>query len=161
MQCLVFFSGSAVIFLHRSRSQSCEYEIQMKDTISMRVLFCKINCPLMCFCKPSAAHLYATQPLKLENSPHITHSTDSTVSDILDKATSGIKGETVNGKHEAVSVLRSCIRKLPAHCHADKKIVQWADDLGNELAEIKEFESSETGDIANGEESSCCFCVIL
>ncbi|XP_061976342.1 uncharacterized protein LOC133697647 [Populus nigra] len=36
----------------------------------MRLLFCKIHCPFICFCKPSP-RIYGPAPLKLENSPHV------------------------------------------------------------------------------------------
>ncbi|KAI3450916.1 hypothetical protein Pfo_007581 [Paulownia fortunei] len=137
----------------------------MKEGTFMRVLFCKIHCPFICFCKPSAAHLYTSGPLKLENTPHVVPSTTFAVSNASDKSSSGVKEEGVNGNQEAENVLKSCIRKLPYGPDATKvvgkKRVQWMDNLGKELAEIKEFESSETGDTDNEEESSRCLCIIL
>ncbi|KAH6811293.1 Lysyl-tRNA synthetase, partial [Perilla frutescens var. frutescens] len=97
----------------------------------------QIHCPLMCFCKPSAAHIYTSGPLKLESAPHIVPSTAYAIS--------GVKEECVNEKHGAHTVLKSCIRKLPPRPDSTrevgKKRVQWMDNLGKELAEIKEFES--------------------
>ncbi|KAK4441055.1 hypothetical protein Salat_0440400 [Sesamum alatum] len=131
----------------------------------MRVLFCKIQCPFMCFCKPSATHLYAPGPLKLENHPHVFPSTvsDDVSDESSSSSSSGLKEEDVDGKHEAEVVLKSCLRRLPSRPERDvgKKRVRWRDSLGKELVEIKEFESSETGDTDNEEESSRCLCVIL
>ncbi|KAI3461903.1 hypothetical protein Pfo_018566 [Paulownia fortunei] len=135
----------------------------------------KIQCRFMCFCKPSAAHLYTSGPLKLENTPHLVPSTAYAVSDVSDKSSSGVEEEGVKEEgveeegvcenHEAESVLKSCIRKLPSRTDSTKEIpkkrVQWKDNIGKELVEIKEFESSETGDTDNEEESSRCLCVIL
>ncbi|KAL1540928.1 hypothetical protein AAHA92_25210 [Salvia divinorum] len=125
----------------------------MKETSFMRVLFCKIHCPLMCFCKPPAAHLYTSKPLKLESAPHVARST------VYAK-----EEECVEAKHEA-AVIKSCIRKFclrpDSTRETGKKRVQWMDHLGKELAEIREFESSESGDTDNEEESSRCLCVIL
>ncbi|CAI9770488.1 unnamed protein product [Fraxinus pennsylvanica] len=134
----------------------------------MRILFCKINCPFICFCKPSAAHLYTSGKLKLENAPRVP-STDFTVSDTTDDNVTGgttkVKNVRLNGKLDAEYVPKSCIKK-PSSGHdasneIEKKKVQWKDNLGKELAEIKEFESSETWDTENEEENSHCLCVIL
>ncbi|PIN18633.1 hypothetical protein CDL12_08693 [Handroanthus impetiginosus] len=137
----------------------------MKEGSLMRVLFCKIKCPFICFCKPSAAHIYTSRPLplKLENAPqsHVVPSAAvCNASD--DKPSYGIKEESVNGNQQ----LKSSIRKLPNGTDATKEVgkkktVQWTDNLGKQLAEIKEFESSETGDADNEEESSRCLCVNL
>lgn len=108
----------------------------------MRLLLCKIQCPFICFCKPSAAHLYTSAPLKLESSPHV-------VSSGL-----GFDKEAANAKTKAP---KSCIRKP----HDGNKRVQWMDHIGKQLAEIKEFESSETGDTDYEEDSSRCVCIIL
>ncbi|KAL2470036.1 hypothetical protein Adt_38172 [Abeliophyllum distichum] len=145
-----------------------ENELLMKETtIFMRILFCKIHCPFICFCKPSAAHLYTSGPLKLENTPHVP-STAVTVSDATDNLTgetTEVKNESLNGKLDAENVLKSCIKKPTSGHDASKEIekkkVQWKDNLGKELAEIKEFESSETWDTENEEENSHCLCVIL
>ncbi|KAL0436756.1 UNVERIFIED_CONTAM: hypothetical protein Sradi_0383500 [Sesamum radiatum] len=127
----------------------------------MRVLFCKIQCPFMCFCKPSAVHLYASGPLKLESTPHVFPSTVS--DDVSDESSSsslssGLKEEDVDGKHEAEVVLKSCLRRLPSRPDRDveKKRVRWRDSLGKQLVEIKEFESSETGDTDNEGKQPLC-----
>lgn len=127
----------------------------------MRVLFCKIHCPLMCYCKPSAAHIYTSGgALKLESASQRVPSTAYAVSG--KSSSEGAGEEGVNGEHEAHMVLKSCIRgKPPPQPEAGKKSVQWMDKLGKELAEIKEFESSDTGDTDNEEESNRCLCVIL
>ncbi|KAL1565705.1 hypothetical protein AAHA92_01398 [Salvia divinorum] len=121
----------------------------MKETVFMRVLFCKIRCPLMCFCKPSAAHLYTSKALKLESIPHVVPSAE----------------ERAGAKHGDDTVTKSCIRKVcprPSSTREiGKKKVQWMDQLGKELTEIREFESSDSGDTDNEEESSRCLCVIL
>ncbi|CAA0829027.1 Unknown protein [Striga hermonthica] len=112
----------------------------------------------MCFCKPSAAHVYNSAPAKLENSVNV-------IAEDSDKSSSGVeveisRGEGANGNCEDVDldVFKSCIRKPGS---ARKKRVQWKDKLGKELAEVKEFESSETEDTDSEEEISSCLCVIL
>ncbi|XP_057781144.1 uncharacterized protein LOC130999590 isoform X2 [Salvia miltiorrhiza] len=121
-----------------------------------------IQCPLMCFCKPSAAHLYTSKPLKLESAPRAVASTVYAVSGVKEE------GRVVDAKHEAETARKSCIRKLCPRPDSTrqvgkkkKKKVQWMDHLGEELAEIREFESSDSGDTDNEEESSRCLCVIL
>lgn len=121
----------------------------MKAGSLMRLLLCKIHCPFICFCKPSAAHLYTAAPLKLESSPHVVPSAFAAA----DKPSP----EAVKGKKKA---LKSCIRKTGDQ-DAGNKRVQWMDNIGKQLAEIKEFESSETGDTDNEEDSSRCLCIIL
>lgn len=124
----------------------------MKEGSLMRVLFCKIHCPFVCFCKPSAAHLYSPGPLKLEGTPHVSLPGAS-------HQQSEVKQESL----DAGNSLKSCIRKGPVvgPKEIDKKRVQWMDNIGKELAEIKEFESSETGDTDTEEETRHCLCIIL
>lgn len=107
----------------------------MKDGTLMPVLFCKIHCPFICFCKPSAAHLYTSAPLKLEGSPHVGHSAFA-----VDKSPTVVEEGSVNGTENSETVLKSCIRK-PQGKEAGKKRVEWKDNSGKQLAEIKEFES--------------------
>ncbi|XP_042018956.1 uncharacterized protein LOC121766771 [Salvia splendens] len=147
----------------------------MKDGTLMPVLICKIHCPFICFCKPSAAHLYTSAPLKLEGSPHVVHSAFA-----VDKSPSVVEEGSVNGNKNSETVLKSCIRE-PQGKEAGKKRVEWKDNTGKQLAEIKEFESrglfvsgeecffglmlnyclSETGDTLNEEDGSRCHCAIL
>ncbi|KAL7081646.1 hypothetical protein ACP275_14G051600 [Erythranthe tilingii] len=102
------------------------------------MLLCKIHCPLMCFCKPSP-----------DNSSSTVYAEE----------------ESVIVKSEAKIVLKSCIKNLDSCIvsinEGAKKRVQWKDILGEELSEITEFESSETGYINNEDGSSHCLCVIL
>lgn len=104
----------------------------------------------------------------MENTPHVP-STAVSVSDAIDNKLTGetteVKNESLNANLDAENVLRSCIKK-PTSGHdafneIEKKKVQWKDNLGKELAEIKEFESSETWDTEKDEENSHCLCVIL
>ncbi|XP_059280547.1 uncharacterized protein LOC132034268 [Lycium ferocissimum] len=122
----------------------------MKESSLMRVLFCKIHCPFICFCKPSAAHLYTPGPLKLQSTQHVVS---------LPHQQSELKEESLepsgNGNGNG---LKSCIRKGPL---VGPKRVQWMDNIGKELVEIKEFESSETGDTDTEEETRHCLCIIL
>lgn len=124
----------------------------MKESSLMRVLFCKIHCPFVCFCKPSAAHLYTPGPLKLESStPHVS-------------LPCGASHQQSEVSLDAGNGLKSCIRKSPVvgpKDIIDKKRVQWMDNIGKELVEIKEFESSETGDTDTEEETRHCLCIIL
>ncbi|GFP95642.1 hypothetical protein PHJA_001708400 [Phtheirospermum japonicum] len=126
----------------------------MKETVFMKVLLCKkLQFPFMCFCKPSAAHICNSAPLKLENSPHIVPSTAYAVSESSDESSSGAEEEN-----------KSCIKKLDSTrpVSVRMKRVQWRDNkIGKQLFEIKEFESSETEDTDNEDESSRCLCVIL
>ncbi|KAG5628421.1 hypothetical protein H5410_000138 [Solanum commersonii] len=105
----------------------------MKESSLMRVLFCKIHCPFVCFCKPSAAHLYTPGPLKLESStPHVS-------------LPCGASHQQSEVSLDAGNSLKSCIRKSPVVGPKeiiDKKRVQWMDNIGKELVEVKEFESS-------------------
>lgn len=139
----------------------------------MRVLFCKIHCPsFICFCKPStASHLYNSGPLKLENSPRAPH-----LSVVIDQSDQDHVEEIVEVKEKEISedgkqeleiesiVLRSCMKNKgdpQSRSPTDRKKVQWMDNLGKELVDIKEFESSETGDTDNEDDNSACFCTIL
>ncbi|GMQ00553.1 hypothetical protein CsSME_00047595 [Camellia sinensis var. sinensis] len=149
----------------------------------MRVLLCNIHCPpFICFCKPSsaAAHLYTPGPLKLENTPlpHVTSTLVSVVThhDTTSHQLSGGGGEATEAKEassesdgnqqqqqqQAENPLKSCIRKPCAeHKEVEKKKVQWIDNMGKELVEIKEFESSDTRDTNNKHENRSCVCIIL
>ncbi|KAI3822946.1 hypothetical protein L1987_10547 [Smallanthus sonchifolius] len=142
-------------------------------SIFMRVLFCKIHCSsFICFCKPStASHLYNSGPLKLENSPHAPHPPNpSVVTDPCDQNhVEEIKENEISedGKQESeieIVVLRSCMKKKGdsrSRSPIDRKKVQWMDNLGKQLVDIKEFESSETGDADHEHDNSACFCSIL
>ncbi|XP_009624627.1 uncharacterized protein LOC107829708 isoform X1 [Nicotiana tabacum] len=131
----------------------------MKESSLMRVLFCKIHCPFICFCKPSAAHLYTSGPLKLESGPHVT---PTLVSDQQSVAAEVKEESPLDGNQLPENDLKSCIRKSPnSSKEIGKKRVQWMDNIGKELAEIKEFESSETGDTDTEEETRHCLCIIL
>lgn len=137
----------------------------MKESSLMRVLFCKIHCPFICFCKPSAAHLYNPGPLKLESTPHVPASTVVSLPGASHQQTE-VKEESLGGYQPAGNGLKSCIRKGPvvgpnSSKEIDKKRVQWMDNIGKELVEIKEFESSETGDTDTDEETRHCLCIIL
>lgn len=118
----------------------------MKQSKLRRVLSCKIYCPFICFCKPSAAHHLCTQAhLKLRSTQRVPAS--GVVSAIRDASGqlsvegSDVKEVSVDGRQEGESGgIRSCIRKSPSE-EIEKKKVQWVDDIGQELAEIKEFES--------------------
>ncbi|XP_009788940.1 uncharacterized protein LOC107813900 [Nicotiana tabacum] len=131
----------------------------MKESSLMRVLFCKIHCPFICFCKPSAAHLYTSGPLKLESGPHVT---PTLVSDQQSVVAEVKEESSLDGNQLPENDLKSCIRKSPnSSKEIDKKRVQWMDNIGKELTEIKEFESSETGDTDTEEETRHCLCIIL
>lgn len=142
-------------------------------SIFMRVLFCKIHCPsFICFCKPSTAtHLYNSGPLKLENSPHAPPP-----SVVIDPCDQNHVEEIIEVKEKEISedekqeleiesvVLRSCMKNKcgpESRSPIERKKVQWMDNLGKELVDIKEFESSETGDTDNEEDNGGCFCTIL
>ncbi|XP_030447703.1 uncharacterized protein LOC115670532 [Syzygium oleosum] len=130
----------------------------------MRFFVCKLHCPpFVCFCKPSS-HIYAPGPLKLEDAPHVPPP-EVSVSDGSDQ----LCGETAevgddagldekNGETDKV-IIKSCLKKkkagLEALC-AEKKQVQWVDLLGKELAEVKEFESSEVEEDYGGNGHNLC-----
>lgn len=133
-------------------------------SIFMRVLFCKIHCPsFICFCKPSAAaaHLYNSGPLKLDNTPHVlsltvepvvsTTSCDQLSGEAIEvrneRCVDEGKLEQADTNHNNAIALKSCIKRKEcasdsgATTQVEKKRVQWMDNLGDELAEVKEFES--------------------
>ncbi|XP_010465190.1 PREDICTED: nuclear polyadenylated RNA-binding protein 3 [Camelina sativa] len=158
--------------------------------VLMRVLLCKIQCPsFICFCKPSP-HIYASGSLKLENSPpssQVSSSTATTVVDhddddaahveeeeeeVVDHVDDGLltevevkKEEEEEEGHGNGEILKSSLRKevldsADGGVRREKKKVQWVDLMGKELAEIREFESSEEEDTRyDGDQS--CVCVIL
>ncbi|KAJ0730252.1 hypothetical protein HanOQP8_Chr07g0237871 [Helianthus annuus] len=127
-------------------------------SIFMRVLFCKIHCSsFICFCKPSstASHLYNSGPLKLENSPQAPHPSVVTVTDPSDQnhveeSVEQIKENEVSEDEKQDSqieivVLRSCMKKKKGDSQSrspvGRKKVQWVDNLGEQLVDIREFES--------------------
>lgn len=143
-------------------------------SIFMRVLFCKIHCPsFICFCKPSTAtHLYNPGPLKLENShlappPFVvTDPSDQNHQNHVEEIIEVEEKEVLeDGKQEPESiVLRSCMKNKEdsqSRSPIERKNVQWMDNLGKQLVDIKEFESSETGDTDNEDDDRHCFCTIL
>ncbi|KAK1435241.1 hypothetical protein QVD17_01002 [Tagetes erecta] len=142
-------------------------------SIFMRVLFCKIHCPsFICFCKPSTAtHLYNSGTLKLEDTPHAPHplvetdrSDQDHVEDVVEVKEKDISEDAKQEPEIEVTVLRSCMKNkgnLQSGSPIDRKKVQWIDNFGKELVDIREFESSETGDTDNEDENSACFCSIL
>ncbi|KAI7726238.1 hypothetical protein M8C21_008582 [Ambrosia artemisiifolia] len=143
-------------------------------SIFMRVLFCKIHCSsFICFCKPStASHLYNSGPLKLESSPqapHLSVVTDASDQNNVEETVEGIKENegSEDGKEESqieIIVIKSCMKKKKgdslSRSATDRKKVQWVDNLGKQLVDIREFESSETGD-DNEDNNKACFCAIL
>ncbi|KAF8054583.1 hypothetical protein N665_1324s0013 [Sinapis alba] len=158
--------------------------------VLMRVLLCKIQCPsFFCFCKPSP-HIYAASgSLKLEENtpPQVSSSSTTTIVDDNDdddlyvdahgaECVDGLLNEVreedpaLEEKEEACAVdekqeeeiLKSSLKKevLDSPREKKKKKVQWVDLMGKELAEIREFESSEEDDVRyDGDQS--CVCVIL
>ncbi|GKV30278.1 hypothetical protein SLEP1_g39105 [Rubroshorea leprosula] len=67
----------------------------------MRVLFRKIRCPFICFCKPSP-HLYPAGPLKLENGHHVPTTKDVTGTDFTGSDCVSCDYDTARGKDESV-----------------------------------------------------------
>ena len=108
----------------------------------MRVLFCKIHCPFICFCKPSP-HIYTPGPLKLENNPHVPPSIVSIPDG--ENQSSGDTIEVNDGKQPDENLLKSSLKEEPSEPDSPKEVgkkrVQWMDFLGKELVEIKVFES--------------------
>lgn len=141
-------------------------------SIFMRVLFCKIHCPsFICFCKPSTAtHLYNSGPLKLENSPHAPPSSvvidpcdQNHVEEVIEVNKEISEDEKQEVEIDTV-VLKSCMKNKcdpESRWPIERKKVQWMDSLGKQLVDIKEFESSETGDTDNEDDNGGCFCTIL
>ncbi|XP_077245260.1 uncharacterized protein LOC143885135 [Tasmannia lanceolata] len=114
----------------------------------MRVLFCKFHCPFICFCK-SPHPYFSPCPLKLENTEHVSSSLSSLGNDMID-------GE--------IKIVPKSSLKKPSDLGSkivENKRVQWIDVLGKELAEIKEFEPSESGELEDdGDDKRGCVCVI-
>ncbi|KAG5398715.1 hypothetical protein IGI04_020529 [Brassica rapa subsp. trilocularis] len=157
--------------------------------VLMRVLLCKIQCPsFICFCKPSP-HIYASGSLKLEDTPPPQVSSvvddndddqyvDAQVEEVVDHVDSLVNEGTeeecaVEGKEEDCAleegqsngeILKSSLKKETLDSEdgerREKKKVQWVDLMGKELAEIREFESSEEEEIRYDGDRSCV-CVIL
>nr|TKR98185.1 uncharacterized protein D5086_0000205450 [Populus alba] len=145
----------------------------------MRVLFCKIHCPSICFCKPSP-RIYGPVPLKLENSPHVP---STVVISVVDASCDDdhVLNDSVEVKEGSVGVdrkqsqaqngLKSSLKKADFDSkEVDKKKVRWMDFLGKELVEIREFEPSETEDSDSEDQSNSdsedqsnrgCVCTIL
>ncbi|KAJ0514969.1 hypothetical protein HanHA300_Chr10g0375501 [Helianthus annuus] len=132
--------------------------------IFMRVLFCKSHCPsFICFCKPStASHLYNSNTLKLENSHHAPqtsvvvtdHQSDHNHVDENHEIVKATEKEVLeDGKQKSeieICVLRSCMKnKCNSQSQSnsgsgspvDRKKVQWVDNFGKQLVDIREFES--------------------
>lgn len=157
----------------------------------MRVLLCKIHCPFICFCKPSS-HIYTAGPLKLEDTPLPLPLPHSHPDSISEDAVAGEAEDKDNRTHQKKRVLnnqnededgngnsnghsqnqianglRSSLRKSspPSESesgHNQKKRVRWLDFIGKELAEIREFESSEGEDVEyEGGGNRGCMCSIL
>ncbi|CAH8349035.1 unnamed protein product [Eruca vesicaria subsp. sativa] len=149
----------------------------------MRVLLCKIQCPsFICFCKPSP-HIYASSSLKLEDTPppppppqvssvvdgnDDDEFVDAQVEEVVDHVDGLVNEEecAIEGKEESNGeILKSSLKKEVLDSGDDgevreKKKVQWVDLMGKELAEIREFESSEEEEIRYDGDRSCV-CVIL
>ncbi|KAJ0242402.1 Nuclear polyadenylated RNA-binding protein [Hirschfeldia incana] len=144
----------------------------------MRVLLCKIQCPsFFCFCKPSPHIHAASASLKLEentppqvddNDDDDDHYVDAHAAECVDHVDEDHALEekeeacAVEEKQEKGEILRSSLKKKAVldSPREKKKKVQWVDLMGKELAEIREFESSEEDDIRyDGDQS--CVCVIL
>ncbi|XP_076908369.1 uncharacterized protein LOC143565219 [Bidens hawaiensis] len=124
----------------------------------------KIHCSsFICFCNSG--------PLKLENAhhaPQLSVVTDPCDQNHVEESNNNIKDNEIleEGKQESqveIVVLRSCMKNKEdsqSRSKTDRKKVQWVDDLGKELVDIREFESSETGDADNEDDNNACFCAI-
>lgn len=141
----------------------------------MRFLFCKLHCPFICFCKP-APHIYTPGPLKLESAPHVPPSTVVSVPDAshqLSAQTNEVKDDGIvelekrrqqqHQQHEVGNCVKSSLKKATLETkESRKKQVQWMDFVGKELAEVREFESSEMYESYNDAETNRgCVCIIL
>ncbi|KAJ4837602.1 hypothetical protein Tsubulata_040845 [Turnera subulata] len=149
----------------------------------MRVLVRKIHCPsFICFCKPSPS-IYRPGPLKLENTPHAPSTAVVSVGNassadghvVPEDSSTQLqedKSVDVDGKQsqsqsqsqpQPENPLKSSLRKAsPRPREVEKKKVQWIDTLGKELADIREFEASETEDAAHEDQNfKACLCAIL
>lgn len=136
----------------------------------MRFLFCKLHCPFICFCKP-APHIYTPGPLKLENAPHVPPSTVVSSPDAshqLCAQTNEVKDDGIveqqqHQQHDVGNCVKSSLKKSTSETRESrKKQVQWMDFVGKELAEVREFESSEIYEnYKDGETSRGCVCIIL
>lgn len=144
----------------------------------MRFLFCKLHCPFICFCKP-APHIYTPGPLKLESAPHVPPSTVVSVPDAshqLSAQTNEVKDDGIvelekqrqqqqqqHQQHEVGNCVKSSLKKATLETkESRKKQVQWMDFVGKELAEVREFESSEMYEnCKDAETNRGCVCIIL
>ncbi|XP_013679740.2 uncharacterized protein LOC106384298, partial [Brassica napus] len=142
--------------------------------VLMRVLLCKIQCPsFICFSKPSP-HIYTSGSQRLESTPpQVSFSTTTVVEANDDHYVDGLLNEvreedcgTEEEEEEEEQgqchgeILKSSLKKEALDERMEKKQVQWVDVMGKELAEIREFESSEEDDIRYDGDKSCV-CIIL
>lgn len=132
----------------------------------MRVLLCKLHCPLICFCKPSS-HLLSPCPLNLENIPDVASDEKNSIPDgegEVSVETIEIEKVSLDGSPQAVEIVpKSSLKKSSSQSgkEVEKGKVQWMDFFGKELTEIREFEPSDSGD--SDEDSDGvrgCVCVI-
>ncbi|CAH2053812.1 unnamed protein product [Thlaspi arvense] len=118
--------------------------------VLMRVLLCKIQCPsFICFCKPSP-HIYASE----DCAAVVGKEEDCGVEEKKEEEEGQSHGEILR------SSLKRAVSDSEEGGRKEKKKVQWVDLMGKELAEIREFESSEEDDIRYDGDKSCV-CVIL
>ncbi|KAF8096588.1 hypothetical protein N665_0305s0011 [Sinapis alba] len=155
--------------------------------VLMRVLLCKIQCPsFICFCKPSP-HIYAPGSLNLENTPPQVSSVvddddnddaDQYVDAQVEEGVDHVDGllnevreeeekeedcglEESNGEILKSSLKKKVLDSDDGERREKKKKVQWVDLMGKELAEIREFESSEEEEENRYDGDRSCVCVIL
>lgn len=108
----------------------------------MRVLFCKLHCPLICFCKPSS-HLLSPCPLKLENTPSVSVPDGEgqlSVEKVVEVEKVSLEGSPQGVENEIVP--KSSLKKSSSQSgkEVEKGKVQWMDFFGKELTQIREFE---------------------
>ncbi|KAL8159544.1 hypothetical protein V2J09_001081 [Rumex salicifolius] len=91
-----------------------------------------------------SSHLYTPSPLKLQNTPHASPPQPPDSNNSLEEAKAFESNGTCNGDdiHPSEIGLKSILRKAtPDYELVEKKKVQWVDLFGEQLAEIKEFET--------------------
>ncbi|KAK4753670.1 hypothetical protein SAY87_001774 [Trapa incisa] len=134
----------------------------------MRLPSCKIQCPLICFCKQSP-HICTSGPLRLQNVPQLPSGAVSVPNVSHQSSAKATASSEVQNGSPVVAArrngdgFRSSLKKAPSERNGQRrKQVQWMDFLGKELVEIREYASSEVDNTdMEGNKDRSCVCVIL
>ncbi|KAG0473781.1 hypothetical protein HPP92_015132 [Vanilla planifolia] len=127
----------------------------------MRLETSTFHCPLYCFSKPASRPPFQPCTSKSEGS-HCRSSPSSVVEEKLCDSKVE-KDENGADKEKKEIFLKSSLRKTTTTGSKEmaKECVKWMDNLGKELAEIREFEPVEPDDLDGENGYPTCGCTIL